>query len=1158
MKKRIVVGIITVMLVFSLICNFGSMIIGASPTRFTINDVSEYFTSNKGQNIVYLRDILYKGETFQWYNIPYNGSLFFDSTNYLVTDDEVVQDLLIISCANYPFVFYETVNFDGSTTSTDNQLSFAISQVKKYKEIISQKNYTRCIEESTSIVSKSFGAVMSVYATGGQLTTAMVVSKLGQQTFKQIKTNLTDVSKLISNSQIALMNYMINDLVNQIEIIEKMNSSSWKVTNIEDAYYYANLVDTFCMRQKVVAALLMPVVSNNGTITDSFITNFATTLEGFISDFASGFVGPYIDNILSGNVKYENLDTTLLAHMMVFANEFKYQMDNPSWEVLNWMEDVSSEAKAGLDTIRGVLEAKKAFVSKQELVSTLSFISLNSIKKTINNTEEDNLPEVMVIDNKFISERIAYFRANYYSHGGTYKDNTKYGGTECFGFANELSYFIFGSFPTTSESAREQYRNPGWTFTYGSGAVDNLRVGDIVRYYNHSIFITGIDGDTISYCQANVPYNTNRVTYDNTMSRSTLKYEISRMLFENDRIGWVAHFDKNVSTLENEGTNDDNPDDLYSYSSSYKSGKYYSAVKSITLTGDERKDLVAVAKSQIGYHEGNSKSELHGTSTSGKADYTEYGYWFGGPNSSFVHESWGATFISWCARHAGISKDVISNATYTAALPDDYCFHNLDFRKRGTYTPVPGDLIFFDDPNDSSANWENAGIVSSVENGKVTFIGGDYENCNYVSERSFSLDYYLIKGYGIPAYKNTHVHTPINNPAVAPTCTAPGITAGSYCSECYANIEPQEIIPALGHDHVSKITAPTCTTEGYITHTCTRCGDSYTDSKVSAKGHTPGAAATCTSDQTCTVCGVIVKNKLGHSYNAVVTAPTCTTEGYTTHTCTRCGDSYTDSKVSAKGHTPTVLPAIPATCTDLGKTEGSKCSVCGEILVKQNTVAPLGHTEIAIPAKEATCTEAGLTAGTRCEVCGDTLISQKEIPAKGHAEIIDPAKAPTCTETGLTEGKHCSTCDEILVAQTEVAAMGHTPGDWTTTVEPAIGTEGKKQQSCNACGAVLNEETIPALPEETEPVTDPETEPETEPVTEPDTAPETQPEPETDPVTEAPTEAPSDDPAITEEPTAEESSTIPTVTGGCSGSILSCGLLMLIALAGAALIKRKE
>ena len=807
-----------------------------------------------------------------------------------------------------------------------------------------------------------------------------------------------------------------------------------------------------------------------------------------------------------------------------------------------------------------------------------------------------------VYDNQYISERVAYFRANYYPHGGTYKDNTKYGGTECFGFANELAYFIFGSYPTYSMSAREECRYPGWTITYGSAAIDNLRIGDIVRYDNHSIFITGIDGDTITYCQANVPKDTNRVTYSNTKSRNTLKQDVSRILFENDRIGWVAHFDKNTSTVEPE--NSDGVINVYEYSSEYKTSKWYTQLMNVQLTGNQREDILNVARSQIGYHEGNNRSELHGNNSTGYGDFTEYAYYMGKyVYNKDLYAPWCAMFVGWCARQAGISTSVISNATYACASEDNADFNNLTFKKKTEYTPLAGDLVFFN-WHDNDKIWDHVGIVSSVKNGQVYFIDGN-STAEAVREYSYPLDSKFINGYGIPAYKNTHVHTPgaaatctsdqtcttcgavvkdklghsYNAVVTAPTCTKDGYTTHTCtrCGDSYTDsrVSAKGHTPGaaatctsdqtctvcgvivknkLGHSYNAVVTAPTCTKDGYTTHTCTRCGDSYTDSKVSAKGHTPGAAATCTSDQTCTVCGVVVKNKLGHSYNAVVTAPTCTTEGFTTHTCTRCGDSYTDSKVSAKGHTPTVIPAIPATCTDLGKTEGSKCSVCGEILVKQNTVAPLGHTEIAIPAKEATCTEAGLTAGTRCEVCGDTLISQKEIPAKGHAEVIDPAKAPTCTETGLTEGKHCSTCDEILVAQTEVAATGHTPGDWTTTVEPAIGTEGKKQQSCNACGAVLNEETIPALPEETEP----ETEPVTDPETEPDTAPETQPEPETDPVTEAPTEAPSDDPAITEEPTAEESSTTPTVTGGCSGSVLSCGLLMLIALAGAALIKRKE
>lgn len=40
-----------------------------------------------------------------------------------------------------------------------------------------------------------------------------------------------------------------------------------------------------------------------------------------------------------------------------------------------------------------------------------------------------------------------------------------------------------------------------------------------------------------------------------------------------------------------------------------------------------------------------------------------------------------------------------------------------------------------------------------------------------------------------------------------------------------------------------------------------------------------------------------------HDYESVVTAPTCTAGGYTTHTCTSCGDSYTDNLTNATGHT---------------------------------------------------------------------------------------------------------------------------------------------------------------------------------------------------------------------------------------------------------------
>ena len=68
-----------------------------------------------------------------------------------------------------------------------------------------------------------------------------------------------------------------------------------------------------------------------------------------------------------------------------------------------------------------------------------------------------------------------------------------------------------------------------------------------------------------------------------------------------------------------------------------------------------------------------------------------------------------------------------------------------------------------------------------------------------------------------------------------------------------------------------------------------------------------------------------------HSYKAVVTAPTCTEKGYTTHTCA-CGDSYVDTYVDALGHawdngkvtkepTETETGVKTFTCTRCGETK---------------------------------------------------------------------------------------------------------------------------------------------------------------------------------------------------------------------------------------------
>ena len=68
-----------------------------------------------------------------------------------------------------------------------------------------------------------------------------------------------------------------------------------------------------------------------------------------------------------------------------------------------------------------------------------------------------------------------------------------------------------------------------------------------------------------------------------------------------------------------------------------------------------------------------------------------------------------------------------------------------------------------------------------------------------------------------------------------------------------------------------------------------------------------------------------------HVYSSVVTSPTCTSQGYTTHVCI-CGDRYTDSYVPAKNHTEGSWK-ITKNATE--NAEGEKvllCKDCGAVM----------------------------------------------------------------------------------------------------------------------------------------------------------------------------------------------------------------------------------
>ena len=121
--------------------------------------------------------------------------------------------------------------------------------------------------------------------------------------------------------------------------------------------------------------------------------------------------------------------------------------------------------------------------------------------------------------------------------------------------------------------------------------------------------------------------------------------------------------------------------------------------------------------------------------------------------------------------------------------------------------------------------------------------------------------------------------------------------------------------------------------------------------------------------------------------NGEITTPaTCTVDGVNTFTCSVCGETKTET-IEKKEHSVVIDKAIPPTCTATGLTEGSHCSVCGEILTAQETVKATGHNIVNDAAVPATFTAAGKTAGSHCSVCKTVIVAQKTIPKLGAAKF---------------------------------------------------------------------------------------------------------------------------------------------------------------------------
>ncbi len=184
-----------------------------------------------------------------------------------------------------------------------------------------------------------------------------------------------------------------------------------------------------------------------------------------------------------------------------------------------------------------------------------------------------------------------------------------------------------------------------------------------------------------------------------------------------------------------------------------------------------------------------------------------------------------------------------------------------------------------------------------------------------------------------------------------------------------------------------------------------------------------------------------------HSYSDIITTPSCTEQGFTTHACV-CGESFIDTFTIATGHDEVILPYLAPTCTATGLTQGKTCAVCSQVLIAQTEISAKGHTKVVLDAVMPTCTATGLTQGVTCSTCSETLVQQLEIEATGHNHAVSSKVEPDCINDGHTV--YTCACGDYYTTTQD--ALGHLFGEYISNGDASYTADGTKTATCTREG----------------------------------------------------------------------------------------------------------
>ena len=226
------------------------------------------------------------------------------------------------------------------------------------------------------------------------------------------------------------------------------------------------------------------------------------------------------------------------------------------------------------------------------------------------------------------------------------------------------------------------------------------------------------------------------------------------------------------------------------------------------------------------------------------------------------------------------------------------------------------------------------------------FVDVELETCS-----KYGFESYTLKDFDYPAHIVLTLprHSPsLSEPhgARPATCSEEGFTGTIVCTECGETVSEGETVPKLEHDYVvTDSLSPTCTCRGYVTYTCSQCGDHYTESLPLAE----------------------------HTFSSVAKTPSsCIDTGVAEHfVCIVCNAvfdmqkhpcSLQDLALPLGEHVFVPVPEKPSSCSSTGVAEHYSCSVCTTLF--DYTKHPCSLQDLVIPLAQHSFDDSGI-----CSVC---------------------------------------------------------------------------------------------------------------------------------------------------------------------------------------------